>query len=46
MRKQPYEVYGYQREWPSKQFTIRFLYGVLIVLLLFGLEAMWSLYFK
>lgn len=43
MRKQPYEVYGYRREWPSRGFVIRFLVAAIVVLVILGIEAGWEL---
>ena len=43
MRKQPYEVYEYPREWPSKGFVMRFLVVVIVVLVILGIEAGWEL---
>lgn len=43
MNKQPYEVYKYARQWPSRGFVIRFLVAGIVVLVIFGIEAGWEL---
>ena len=43
MKKVPIQLYGYQREWPTQRTVVRFMAGMLVVLVLFGLETLWEL---